>query len=130
MSEESDNKEYLAKIAKRRAFHQGEEATALFRDGESEKVFVRQLSIREVEADDFIRTLYDEPKFLELCCSKPEGWADGLTIDSHVELLKKAQGINHPIFLQWTERMKQLKDQLILKAATLAGSKATGTTSS
>lgn len=99
---------YLAKIANRRALRMSEEAEAAFVDGEKESVNIRQLSIREVEAPTFMSTVLSEASFLELVCDRPEGWSDGLTMESHSVLLAKAHEINRPTWLQRQERSTDL----------------------
>ncbi len=111
-AESKEDLAYLEKIKLRRSLLQKEEAVAKFLDGETENVSIRQLSIREVESNSFIYTIASEALFLELVCSKPEGWADGLTEESHVELLEKAYEINRPIWLRRQMRGNSLKEAL------------------
>ena len=70
----------------------------------AETVFVRQLPIRLFP--QLRAALQDEGKMIELYCDKPAGWADGLTVESHEELIAKGDEINRDFFSRWVERMK------------------------
>ena len=65
----------------------GQEYEAKKRDGTTEKVTIRQLTIREL-SKNWIFAATEEANQVELYCDKPEGWDDNLTIESHEEILK------------------------------------------
>lgn len=74
-------------------------------DGSRETVFVRQLPVRLFQS--YMATMQDEAKQVELLCSKEAGWADGITLASHEEILQAGNKLNSDFFSRWLERQKE-----------------------
>lgn len=80
-------------------------------DGKQEIVFLRQLPVRILP--QYLATIDDEAGRLELIADKPAGWADKLTVDSHVELLEVGEGLNSDSFSAWLRRRVQRQERLV-----------------
>lgn len=77
-----------------------------FKDGRVESdVQVRELSIEEYPA--YSEVMNVERKAIELFCGKPEGWAVGLTAQSHQELITAGEEMNLPFFASWRARQEE-----------------------
>lgn len=105
----------------------GRQMTARFANGTSEAVTLRQVPIRLMPA--YLATMDDEPALLELVADKPKGWADGLTIESHEELIAASEALNSDTFFAWLRRRVRRQESLApgssgeLGKAVLSGSK-------
>lgn len=75
---------------------------ARFTDGHEEPVTVQMLGIKSLP--DYLQRFDDEAKTIELFCDKPDGWADGLAPDSHVELIGAGQDLNLSNLTAWYRR--------------------------
>lgn len=85
------------------------EATAKLADGTTEAVQVHAVPIRQIAA--YAAALDKPHAVVELCCRKPEGWADGLTDDSLYELDELARNINDPRLARWFKRQNVVAAQ-------------------
>ena len=81
------------------------------RDGSTEEVTVLALPVRRYE--DLFKVIDNEPVKIELCTGRPEGWADGLTPSSHVELLEVVEEMNSSDFFAWLRRRVKRQEQLV-----------------
>jgi hypothetical protein len=77
----------------------------------TETVHVRQLSVRDMQT--YLGVYDDEAKSVELFCSKPDGWADSLTPDSHERVMEKGQELNLPFFESWYQRRLKRTETLM-----------------
>lgn len=86
-----------------------------FRDGTTEKVFVREVPIRKLP--DFMEAQDDEPALVELVCEKPEGWADTLTTESFEGIVRQGGDLNFPLLERWLQRkadaVKRLQPMMV-----------------
>lgn len=89
----------------------GTEHAAFLRNGTQEIVTVRLLAVREF--DKWLQTVDDEPGRIELATGKEKGWADGLTPDSHRELLALAEKLNESDFFAWLRRRAERQERLL-----------------
>lgn len=105
----------------------GRTITARFTDGTTAEVFLRQVPIRLLPK--YLAALDDEPALLELVADKPAGWADNLTVESHVELVAASEALNSDTFFAWLTRRVKRQESLApgssgeLGKALLSGSK-------
>lgn len=76
--------------------------TATFFDDTTAPIKVRQLPMRLLANLDAKQA--DESALVELYCEQEEGWADKLTHESFLELLKVGDEINLPAFKDYTAR--------------------------
>lgn len=89
----------------------GQEHLARLRDGTRENVTVRLLAVREF--DKWLATIDDEAGRIELVTGKDKGWADGLTPDSHRDLLALAERLNESDFFGWLRRRAERQERLL-----------------
>lgn len=100
---------------------------ARYTDGTGGEVFLRQVPIRQLPT--YLATMDDEPALLELVADKPKGWADGLTVESHTELIAASEALNSDTFFAWLTRRVKRQEKLApgssgeLGKAILSGSK-------
>lgn len=105
----------------------GRQMTARFTNGTTESITLRQVPIRLMPS--YLATMDDEPALLELVADKPKGWADGLTIESHEELIAASEALNSDTFFAWLRRRVRRQESLApgssgeLGKAVLSGSK-------
>lgn len=88
----------------------GREMTARMIDGTTEAVFLKQLPIRQLQR--YLESIDDEAARIELVAGKPSGWADKLKVESHVELLAAAEGLNADTFFAWLRRRVERQERL------------------
>lgn len=85
----------------------GEAMKVTLRDGTVEEVFVRQLPLRLIgkwSGLDSNGGVDAEAQLIELFLDKPEGFADGLTVESAEAVLAKGDALNRPTFVRWQQR--------------------------
>jgi hypothetical protein len=70
--------------------------------GGTEKVFIRQIPIRQMPR--MLAALEDENRLVELFCDKPEGWSDTLTVESFEKLVTEGERLNADFFSRWVQR--------------------------
>lgn len=105
----------------------GRTMQARFTNGTTEDVFLRQVPIRQMPT--YLATMDDEPALLELVADKPKGWADGLTVESHAELITASEALNSDTFFAWLRRRVRRQESLApgssgeLGKAVLSGSR-------
>lgn len=83
----------------------GQEFEAKKRDGTTEVVTIRQLTIKQI-SKQWLLVALEEDKQVELYCGKPDGWDDGLTIESHEEIVNIGSALNRPTIARWGERRR------------------------
>jgi len=88
----------------------GREIVARLTDGTAEKVTLRQLPICLLPK--YLETIDDEPARIELVADKMKGWADKLTVESHVELLAASEALNSDTFFAWLRRRVERQERL------------------
>lgn len=85
-------------------------ATVTIRDenGETreETVQVRELTAEQLEG--YLIAFLSEPRRIEYACEMPQGWANGLTRESHAKLVEIDEGLNMDFFSRWKERRDRL----------------------
>ncbi len=80
----------------------GEEVEVTLRDGQTERVQVRQIPISLMGRFSF--ALNNEAAAIELYCDKADGWADSLAPESVNAVADKGLEINLPFFSAWWKR--------------------------
>lgn len=70
--------------------------------GGAEKVFIRQIPIRQMPR--MLAALEDENRLVELFCDKPEGWSDTLTVESFEKIINEGERLNADFFSRWVQR--------------------------
>jgi len=88
----------------------GRDITARLTNGTIEAVRLRQLPVRLLPK--YLETIDDEPARIELVADKPKGWADGLTLASHEELLAASEALNSDTFFAWLRRRVERQERL------------------
>jgi hypothetical protein len=73
----------------------GQQHSAVMRDGTTEAVTVRLMTLRELQG--YIAGIDDLSSFVEMACAKPKGWSDGVSPDSLFTLDEAARALNDPI---------------------------------
>lgn len=89
----------------------GLEITVNKLDGTTEKVKVRQLPVRLLQA--YLLKMDDEAASIELFCDKPEGWADGLTLESCTAVITEGERLNGETFFAWLQRRVARQERLV-----------------
>lgn len=84
-------------------------------DGSTESVKVRQLPVKLFP--QYLATMLDEQKQVELLCDRQPGWADTLTPDSHELIVMEGEKLNRDFFSRWLQRKKE-REALIPKPST------------
>lgn len=64
--------------------------------GITERVQVRQLPVRDMDA--FFETMGNAARRAELLCGRPDQWANDLTAESVLEVLRKGDEVNKGFF--------------------------------
>jgi hypothetical protein len=64
--------------------------TAVYEDGRTEELVMRQLKLRALYKYIDHLSLDDVPAIVALCCDRPAEWVDTLTVDSFTELSRIA----------------------------------------
>ncbi len=80
----------------------GLEVEVALTSGQTEQVFIRQLPIRQMP--QMLAALEDENRLVELFCDKPEGWSDGLTVESFEKVVTEGERLNADFFSRWVQR--------------------------
>jgi hypothetical protein len=80
----------------------GMEVEVVLTSGQTEQVFIRQLPIRQMP--QMLASLEDENRLVELFCDKPEGWSDGLTVESFENVVTEGERLNADFFSRWVQR--------------------------
>lgn len=80
----------------------GLELDATLISGQTEKVFVRQIPIRQMP--QMLTALEDENRLVELFCDKPEGWSDTLAVESFEKIVTEGERLNADFFSRWVQR--------------------------
>ena len=80
-------------------------------DGRTEDVLVRELNVDELPA--FAALQDNESAMIELCASKPQGWAKTITRDSHTGLITAIDEVNGSFFHSWAERLQKREERLM-----------------
>ena len=80
----------------------GQEIEVSLTSGQTEQVFIRQLPIRQMP--QMLAALEDENRLVELFCEKPEGWSDGLTVESFEKVVTEGERLNADFFSRWVQR--------------------------
>lgn len=88
----------------------GEWVEVTFRDGTTERVWVRELTIRELMEGTIFTLVANEPALVEYYCARQEGWADTLVGASHSQIMEVGEKLNHPILAGWATRRKATGD--------------------
>src|SRR5688572_7418519 len=78
-------------------------------DGSTEKVRVRQLPVKLYP--QYLQSMQDEPKMIELLCDKPEGWSDGLALAEFGRISEAGEELNRDFF-DWFKRNRKRQEQL------------------
>ena len=73
-----------------------------FADGKTETVFVRIVPVKAY--GELMGALQDELRTVEIYCERPKGWAEGLTVEAHEELVRAGERLNEGFFGRWRER--------------------------
>ena len=101
----------------------GERYNAVMRDGTTETVTVRMMTIRELQG--YISGIDDVSSFVEMACAKPTGWADTVFPDSLFALDEAARALNDPILdrlilrqVSAVQKMKPMMQNLASLAST------------
>lgn len=82
----------------------GDTQTVRLRDGTSQEVTLRVLSIRELPRYVALRFGDgDEVAALELVCGQAQGWGDTVVPVDQLRLLARANELNFPLALQWMQ---------------------------
>lgn len=91
-------------------------------NGSKETVKVRQIPISKLQ--EYLNTLGNEAKTIELYCDKPQGWADTLTLESANRIADKGQELNGPFIEAWWKRQAKWREiqKPWVAAATVTGS--------
>ncbi len=97
----------------------GTEISAARLDGTTETVKVRQLPVRLLQT--YLLKLDDEAAAIELFCDKPEGWADGLTLEAHTALITEGERLNKETFFGWLQRRIARQESLVPNSTGEAG---------
>ena len=77
-------------------------------NGANETVKVRQIPISKLS--EFLISIGDEARAIELYCDKPKGWADTLTLESANAVADKGQEINLPFLSAWWRRQAKWRE--------------------
>lgn len=96
----------------------GEQLVAKLRDGTTETVTVRLMTMRELQG--YITGIDDISAFVEMACKKPAGWADNLTPDSLFDLDEVTRRLNDPILDRLIQRQVNAVQKMRPMAAKLA----------
>ena len=80
----------------------GQEVEVSLTSGQTEQVFIRQLPIRQMP--QMLAALEDENRLVELFCERPEGWSDGLTVESFEKVVTEGERLNADFFSRWVQR--------------------------
>jgi hypothetical protein len=96
----------------------GEQHAAALRDGTSETVTVRLMTMRELQG--YLNGIDDISAFVELACAKPTGWADKLAPDSLFALDEAVRRLNDPILDRLIQRQVSAVQKMRPMAAKLA----------
>lgn len=81
-------------------------------DGATETVRIRQLPIRLLP--QYLASLDDEPRMVELLCDKPSGWSDSLSPADFEGIIEEGERLNSDFFSRWLERKKK-REQFLPK---------------
>jgi hypothetical protein len=90
----------------------GVDLEVAYRDNRSREIIkVRQIPISKIQ--EFMLTLGNESRTIEIYCDKPEGWGDTLSMESASEIADKGQEINLPFFDAWWKRQAKWRKMQI-----------------
>jgi len=89
----------------------GEEITVIKTDGTNEKIFVKQLPVKQYEK--YLEAQADEAKMIVLACNKPEEFCDTLTPDSHELLVTTIERMNESFFQRWYDRRTKRLERIL-----------------
>ena len=89
----------------------GQHVTVSLEGGAPEKVFVRQLPVKDFEA--WLVALDDEPRVAELLCRQEKGWGDRLEIGSLELVVTEGERLNRDFFERWLQRRTARKEWLM-----------------
>ena len=89
----------------------GQHFTVNLEGGAAEKVFVRQLPVKDFEA--WLIALDDEPRVAELLCQQEKGWGDRLEIGSLELVVTEGERLNRDFFERWLQRRTARKEWLM-----------------
>ena len=81
--------------------------------GEDEKVFVRQLPVKEY--DRAFSLIDDEIGFVALACGKPKSWAESLSPESYEDVNEAVRKVN-ACFFAFAERRQSALLKLVQQA--------------
>jgi len=96
----------------------------------SETVKVRQIPISKLQ--EFLFSMGDESRLIELYCDRPKGWADTLAIESANEIADKGQELNLPFLQAWWRRQakwRKVQNQILAQGEGVETSKSPTTPS-
>ena len=80
----------------------GAELEVVYADGQTEKVFIRQIPVRLMP--QMLAALEDENRLVELFCDRPEGWSDSLKPESFEKVVLQGEALNADFFSRWVQR--------------------------
>ncbi len=89
----------------------GQHFTVNLEGGVPEKVFVRQLPVKDFEA--WLVALDDEPRVAELLCQQEKGWGDRLEVVSLELVVTEGERLNRDFFERWLQRRTARKEWLM-----------------
>lgn len=84
---------------------------AIRHDGTGDTVTIRLLKIKEFP--DYLRYVDQEEKLAEFLCSKEEGWAASLTVESLLEICEKGHDLNFENACRWGQRRAKVNEALL-----------------
>lgn len=87
------------------------ETDVLHIDGQTERVRVRQLPVKDMPR--YLAVLEDEPATVELFCDKPKGWAETLTPEAFNDIMTKGEGMNLDFLAQHAARVQRRREKIM-----------------
>lgn len=88
----------------------GEYVDVMFRNGKSDRVWVKELTARDLMDGTIFSLVSDEAALVEYYCGREAGWDDTLIGESHAKIMEVGERLNHPILAGWASRRKQTAD--------------------
>ena len=69
-----------------------------------QKAIVKVRVLPPGKQGDYNAVYYNEAACAELFCSKPPGWSEVLSPQSHIDIIEKGEGLNRPFYEEWLGR--------------------------
>lgn len=89
----------------------GRSVTVKLLSGEQEPVFVKLLTIREMQ--QYIANADDQAALAELFTGKPKGWSDTIEVESVLEVVRVGEEVNERPFVNYVSHQKARSERIL-----------------